>query len=93
MPTEGCSLVPAFDGKSADRGALFWEHQGDRAIRRGKWKLVSSYKRPWELYDLEADRTELNDLAATHPELVEAMEMEYEKWASLAGVRPWPVRK
>jgi arylsulfatase len=93
LPSEGHSLVPAFDGHSVDRGALFWEHQGDRAIRRGKWKLVSSHKKPWELYDLEADRTELKDLAAEHPERVSAMVIEYEAWAKLTGVRPWPVRK
>jgi hypothetical protein len=36
-------------------------------VRQGKWKLVSRYREEWELYDLEADRTELTNLAARHP--------------------------
>ena len=93
LPTEGRSLVPAFGGRPVERGALFWEHQGDRAVRRGRWKLVSSHKEEWELYDLEADRTELDDVAAKYPERVEAMAAEFGKWATRVGVRPWPLRK
>ena len=41
-PLEGVSLVPAFDGKSLDRSQpIFWEHEGNRAIRDGQWKLVA----------------------------------------------------
>ena len=49
---------------------MFWEHEGNAAVRIGRWKLVRDYPRPWELYDMEADRTELHDLAAQHPERV-----------------------
>jgi len=89
-PVEGCSLVPAFSGQRLERESLFWEHEGNRAIRQGKWKLVA--KGPagaWELYDLEQDRTELHDLAARHPERVPAMRGEWEAWARRAGVLPW----
>ena len=49
---------------------LFWEHEGNAAVRIGKWKLVRKYPDAWELYDMEADRTEMHDLAAQHPERV-----------------------
>ena len=62
-------------------------------IRMGDWKLVRSHKQPWELYNLGADRTELNDLAATHPERVEELKAAWEVWAVRAGVLPWPINK
>ena len=40
-PLEGQSLVPAFAGKPLDRDAIFWEHEGNRAVRAGDWKLVA----------------------------------------------------
>ena len=43
---------------------MFWEHEGNAAVRIGQWKLVKRYPRAWELYDMDADRTELHDLAA-----------------------------
>jgi arylsulfatase len=67
-PMEGKSLVPAFAGKPVERDYLAWEHERNRAVRAGKWKLVAVHGKPWELYDLEADRTELTDLAAKMPD-------------------------
>ena len=65
---EGRSLVPAFAGKPIQREALFWEHEGNRALRIGDWKLVAKGSDgPWELYDMKRDRTEMNDLAAPNP--------------------------
>ncbi len=93
-PLEGKSLVPIFQtGKRTGHDALFWEHEGNRAVRQGRWKLVAPHGKPWELYDLEADRTELHDLADQHPEKVKAMEDLYRRWAKRCEVRPWPVRK
>jgi arylsulfatase A-like enzyme len=91
LAPEGKSLVPAFDGKPIERDALFWEHEGNRAVRAGKWKLVA--KGPaagWELYDLEADRAELHDLAARHPEQARELAAKWEAWAKRANVLPWP---
>ena len=69
--------------------ALFWEHEGNRAVRQGKWKLVSRHPGNWELYDLEADRTELHDLAGANPEKVKELAAMYDAWAKRCGVLPW----
>ena len=66
--------------------ALFWEHEGNRAVRMGRWKLVSKSRGRWELYDLQADRTELNDLAEKQPEIAEDLKRPYDEWAKRCGV-------
>lgn len=92
-PLEGVSLLPAFEGEPLQREALYWEHEGNRAVRDGEWKLVAKGKQgAWELYDMEADRTELNDLAAREPERVSRMAARWESWARRAHVLPWPER-
>jgi arylsulfatase A-like enzyme len=92
-PMEGKSLTPAFDNKPIQREAIYWEHEGNRAVRQGKWKLVSRHPAGWELYDLEADRTELHDLAQKYPQEVEQLKAMYQSWAARCGVQPWPVKK
>jgi len=77
-------------GGERERGPIFWEHQGNRAVRQGRWKAVSRWRRAWELYDLEADRTELRNLAAAQPERVRELVALYEEWAERAAVGPWP---
>jgi len=93
-PAEGRSLLPVFEGRQR-RGheALYWEHVGNRAVRQGRWKLVAAAGAPWELYDLEADRTELNNLTAAHPQKLEELKALYESWAQRCGVLPWPIKK
>lgn len=89
-PLEGRSLVPAFAGKPIEREALYWEHEGNRAIRVDSWKLVA--KGPagkWELYDLSKDRIEQHDLAAKHPARVQQLTTQWEAWAKRANVLPW----
>ena len=93
-PLEGKSLLPIFDGRQRDQHeAVYWEHEGNRAVRRGNQKLVSRYGPAtggaWELYDLDADRTEMNDLAPTRPEQVAELSEMYEAWARRANVVPW----
>ena len=88
-PLEGVSLRPAFTGKSLKRAnPLFWEHEGNRAVRDGKWKLVAKENQPWELYDIEADRSELKDLAGKRPEQVTSMAEQWHAYAARAEVMP-----
>ena len=91
QPREGKSLVPVFDGKALEPRALYWEHEGNRAIRQGKWKLVARGRNgKWELYDMEADRTEMNDLAAKLPDRVKQMADDWEAYALRTNVKPYP---
>lgn len=85
-PLEGQSLAPAFQQDGLQRRPMYWEHEGNAAVRIGNWKLVKRFPWPWELYDMEADRTELHDLAAKHPSRVVEMAQQYEVWAARCGV-------
>jgi arylsulfatase len=89
-PMEGQSLVPEFAGRTLKREYLAWEHEGNKAIRSGKWKLVSKANAAWELYDLDADLVELNDLAAAQPDRVKALAAKWDEWARRCNVLPYP---
>lgn len=84
--SEGRSLLAS---TPADSAPLYWEHTGNAAIRVGKWKLVRSFPDPWELYDMDSDRSELNDLASTHPDLCDELSAQWQRWADRVGVLPW----
>ena len=87
-PLEGKSLAPVFDGKEREpHEILHWEHCRNEAVISGKWKLVLEKGQPWELYDLEADRTELNDLVEKEPGKVKELEAKFLEWAERVGVR------
>ena len=103
--SDGMCLLPLLRAKYhadafKDR-ELGWEHEGNRACRKGKWKIVSEFpgtwttmypytnKGQWELYDIESDRSELDDLADTHPKQLRKMILLYEKWAKRIGVVSW----
>ena len=91
LPPEGVSLTRAWQGRALRRATpLFWEHEGHRAVRDGKWKLVASHDEPWELYDMDRDGTELHNLAAAQPRRVRALAAQYGAWAARVGVKPWP---
>lgn len=94
QPMEGVSLAPTFQGNSIDRKSpLFWEHEGNRAIRVGDWKLVSKHPGEWELYNMQADRTEMHDLASQQPQRVQELASLWQTWADRVGVRPWPLEE
>jgi arylsulfatase len=86
LPPEGQSLIPAVRGEPAKERTLFFEHEGSRAVRRGKWKLVALANRPWELYDEDADRVEMKNVAAEHPDLVKGMSQQWDAWARRCNV-------
>ena len=90
-PLQGVSLRPAFIGRDLDRTTpLFWEHEGNRAVRDGPWKLVAKGPQaPWELYNMAADRTEMYDIATEHPDRVRAMAADWEAYARRSQVIPW----
>jgi arylsulfatase len=91
LPMEGRSLLPAFVNKPIGRDALYWEHEGNAAIRVGDDKLVRLGRNgAWELYDLKSDRTELHDLAVDQPDKVKALAAKWEAWAERAHVKPYP---
>ena len=91
LPPEGVSLVPALAGAALVRSRpLCWEHEGNKAIRDGRWKLVQKWRGPWELYDIDADRVEGIDRAADHPDIVAAMAARWRDWADRTFVDDWP---
>ena len=89
--SDGVSLVDtlAGSGKPIHDKPIFIEHEGNRIARDGRWKLVSFYDKPWELYDMESDRSESEDLARARPEIVDRLEKAYGQWAERASVVPW----
>jgi arylsulfatase len=90
-PMQGVSLRPALVGEPLGRTSpICWEHEGNKAIRDGKWKLVQRHKEPWQLFDLEADRTEQHDLIGEQPELAEELEQAWREWAERTYVDEWP---
>jgi len=97
LPIDGLSLRPAFTGKPLNRGEPFFvEHENNAFVRDGKWKLVGRgvsatngvVPSRWELYDIEKDRTEINNLAATHPDKTKEMAGQWDVWAKRAMVYP-----
>jgi arylsulfatase len=89
-PLKGKSLVPIFENKKREgHEALFWEHEGNRAVRQGKWKLVSAHGKAWELYDMEQDRAEINNLSEKYLEKAKELSALYIQWADETGVLPW----
>jgi len=93
-PMEGQSLVPVFGNQPLEREALYWEHEGNRAIRTGDWKLVAKGRTgKWELYNVAADRSELTDLSGKYPERAKELAAQWQAYAERAQVIPWPGNK
>lgn len=88
----GRDLLPLWRGEVEgvwDDAPVCWEHEDHAALRLGRWKLVrASAAEPWQLHDMACDRTELQDLAADHPQLVAALAQTWQNWADEVGVQP-----
>ncbi len=88
LPQEGISLMPVFKGETlAERPPIFWEFWGNRAVRVGDWKLVAERSKDWELYNVEADRSELNNLLEAESEKTAQMAGMYDDWAARSTAR------
>jgi arylsulfatase len=89
LPMEGTSLRPAFTGQALKRDdAIYWEHEGNAAVRVGDWKLVRlKAKGDWELYDMKTDRTESNNLAAQNPDQAKRLSAKWQAWARRCNVK------
>ena len=88
-PLEGRSLLPIFQGGTRPDTVYVWEHEGNRAIRAGDWKLVSRWPQDWELHNMATDRLEAVDLAADMPDKVAQMNALYQQWAERTGINPF----
>mgnify|MGYP001192565744 CR=1 FL=1 len=87
VPLQGISFKPYITGESEiEPRTLYWEHEGNRAIRKGDWKLVSMSGKPWELYDLSKDRSESSNLFENNAGITNEMKYLFEKWAEKVGV-------
>ena len=92
LPMEGRSLKPWIVGDAAAASAprpIFWEHEGNKAVRLGDWKAITRGRGAWELYNLRNDRTELNNLAASESEKTQELAALWKAWAERCGVWEW----
>jgi arylsulfatase len=90
LPKEGISLRPAFLGEPLHRvKPIFWEHEGNRAVRSGPWKAVMKLKGEWELYNIEEDRTEQNNLIGINKAIAGLLITQWNDWAATSFVDPW----
>ncbi len=94
-PLEGKSLMPVFQGEGIERELIFFEHEGNRAIRIGDWKIVTKGSAgqddvQWELFNIRNDRSELHDLAQGEPERLQQMVSVWNREARRVKAIPWP---
>lgn len=91
-PLAGKSLLPIFEGKKREgHPVLFNEHEGGRYVRTSEWKLVTlDAKQPWQLFRINEDQTETEDLANKYPEVVHELDSLWQNWAIKYKVLPKP---
>ena len=86
IPMEGESLIEPLAGQTWSRqDPIFIEHEANCCVRDGDWKLVRRHPGPWELYNLEQDRTELTNLAESEPARVLKMSAQFDEFARRVG--------
>ena len=90
QPLDGVSLLSLLAGKDWQREQpIYWEHEGNMAVRDGEWKLVKRHGQDWELYQMDEDRTELNDLSTRNKPMVDRLSHQHVAWSQSVGVRDW----
>jgi arylsulfatase len=92
-PLAGHSLVPVFaTGTRTAPETFFWEQYGNKAVRRGSWKAVQAAEDEaagqWELYNLERDPTELENVASANPDRLAELTAAWRQWAGSHEVLP-----
>lgn len=93
-PAQGSSFLKALKGEETSRAPMFFEHNGNRAVIKGNWKLVSEgiqkppYTKAWELYDLSQDRAEAHNLIDKNTEKTKTLENLWNSWAEDNNVLP-----
>lgn len=90
LPLVGEDLLQQVVAEDAEQRTLYFEHEGNRAIREGNWKLVALKYEPWELYDMRQLRTEIHDLSSRYPDVVARLNGKWDSWAEDNGVTPLP---
>jgi arylsulfatase len=90
FPMAGTSLIPALRGARMPPRTLYFEHEGHRAVRENRYKATALRGQPWGLYDMEKDRTKMEDLAAKQPKLVDTLARKWDAWAAENNVTPLP---
>ena len=95
-PVEGTSLLPVFAGRPLNRDIIFFEHEGNRALRMGDWKIVAKGRAgqdqvKWELFNVKKDRSELHDLALEQPDRLDRMKTIWTSKAGNVNAIPWPI--
>jgi len=85
----GESLQPVFTGQFVEEErTLYWEHEGNQALRKGKWKIVTSAPdKQWQLFDMEKDPTELQDVSNEYEDITKTLSTDYKAWAQEVGVK------
>ena len=84
LPLDGQSLLPVFLGQTRPQPKYFISGFTDkfRMYRAGEWKIVRANDEAWELYNMNEDRTEINNLADKNPEILMELVSGYNKWKS-----------
>ncbi len=87
---EGKSMINIFKGATSGNDTLYWEHEGNKAIRVDNWKLVYELEQnEWELYDLQTDRSETSNLSNKYSDKVKQLKATHDEWCSKVGVVDW----
>ncbi len=88
-PCEGVSILKLLQGSDdpVHTEPIYWEHEGNAGVRSGNWKLVREYKKPWELYNISKDRTEMNNLAESNSKQKDKLIQLWKQWATRNQVK------